>query len=200
MPVLLVLVAVAMGSFPTGVVLTHGTVEGDIRSRGSGNTGAANVARNAGFKAGAMVALIDILKGAIPVILAQWWGAGEALVFLVALAAVLGHDFSIFLHFRGGKGVATTLGVALALAPAAALIAVGLWVAVIAVWRYSSLASLVALTILPVLVAMSGRPPAYVWTMFVLFLVGAAKHWENILRLVAGREQKFGGPRLTGDA
>ncbi len=185
---LLTCVAFLAGSFPSGVVLGRLATGRDIRQFGSGNIGAANVARAAGFKVGAGVALLDILKGTLPVLLGVWIGLGHAALALAALAAVLGHDFSLFLRFRGGKGVATTLGVMLVLAPLATVLAMATWLVVLGIWGYSSLASLVALALLPIFVGMTGQAPVYVMLASVLFLLSAAKHWENIIRLAHGRE------------
>jgi glycerol-3-phosphate acyltransferase PlsY len=184
-------VAFLVGSFPSGVVLTRLLTGRDVRDVGSGNIGAANAVRAGGFKVGAAVALADILKGVIPVLLGRWIGLGASELALVALAAVLGHDFSLFLRFKGGKGVATTLGVALVLAPLATALAMITWVGILLPWRISSLASLVALAFLPVYVWLTGGPPAYVVVTIVLFLLSAAKHWENIVRLAHGKEPSF---------
>ena len=180
--------AFVLGSFPSGVVLGRLVTGRDVRQFGSGNIGAANVARAAGFKVGAGVAVLDILKGVIPVLIGRWVGLGHASLALVALAAVLGHDFSIFLRFKGGKGVATTLGVSFALAPFVAVLAGATWLVVLGIWGYSSLASLLALALLPIFMGVSGQPPVYVVLAFVLFVLGAAKHWQNIIRLAYGRE------------
>ncbi len=187
----LVCCAILMGSIPTGVLVSRLLTGRDVRELGSGNFGAANVARTAGMKVGLLVALIDILKGVIPVVLGRWIGLDHPQLALVAVAAVLGHDFSMFLRLRGGKGVATTVGIALALSPLAALLAAVTWIVVILTFGYSSLASLVSLALLPLYLAITGQPSAYVLAASSLFLIGAAKHWENIIRLAHGKESKF---------
>jgi glycerol-3-phosphate acyltransferase PlsY len=184
-------VAFLFGSFPSGVVVTRLLTGRNVREVGSGNIGAANAVRAGGFKVGGAVALADILKGVVPVLLGSWVGLGSSQLALVALVAVLGHDFSIFLHFKGGKGVATTLGVVLVLAPLAAVLAMVTWVVVLLPWRISSLASLLALALLPLYVWLTGGPPAYVVLTILLFLLGAGKHWENIVRLAHGKEPSF---------
>jgi glycerol-3-phosphate acyltransferase PlsY len=179
-----------IGSFPTGVVVTRLLTGQDVRKIGSGNIGASNVSRAAGLKGGVIVAVGDICKGVVPILIGYQIGAGHLGLTVTGLAAVLGHDFSIFLRFRGGKGVATTLGVALALAPWAAVCALAIWLVVFLVWRYTSLASLLALaSLIPILTALH-QPPEYVLLATLLFLLAAAKHWENILRLAQGRELK----------
>jgi glycerol-3-phosphate acyltransferase PlsY len=187
-----------IGSFPTGVVVTRLVTGQDVREQGSGNIGAANVVRAAGFKVGAGVALLDIVKGVIPVMIGRHIGLDSAALVMVAVIAVVGHDFSIFLRFRGGKGVATTLGVVLALAPLAALIAMVTWVAVMVVSRYSSLASLTALAALPLYVAITRQPLVVVLLTCVLFAIAVAKHWDNLTRLAQGKESKFQLPGPHG--
>jgi acyl phosphate:glycerol-3-phosphate acyltransferase len=193
---LLLPVAFLFGSIPTGLVLTRARTGKDIRELGSGNIGASNVARNAGFKLGALVCLIDILKGVVPVLLGVLLGLDHAGLALVALAAVAGHDFSVFLRFRGGKGVATTLGVAMILAPLATTLAIAFWIVTIAIWRYTSVASLIGLTVLPLGALLTGRPAPFLAALGALAVLGFAKHWENILRLAQGRENKFRMRRL----
>lgn len=180
-----------LGSLPSGVIAARTLAGVDIRRAGSGNIGAANVARTAGMKAGILVAVIDILKGVVPVLLGLWAGVDQSSLALIALAAVFGHDFSIFLSFKGGKGVATTLGVALVLAPLATVVALLLWIAIFAIFRYSSVASLVSLLVLPLGALLTSSPPVYALALLALFLLAAGKHWENILRLAQGRENKF---------
>lgn len=187
----LVVLGYLCGSFPSAVILTRRATGRDIRTQGSGNPGAVNVARSAGFATGVTVAVLDILKGAAPVALGLALGVAPIWLALTAVAAVLGHDFSFVLRGKGGKGVATTLGVALALAPLAALGAGLVWVAVTLVTRYSSLASLLALAALPPLIWLANGPRAYVWATLALALLAIAKHRDNIVRLHRGTERKF---------
>lgn len=196
--VLAVLVAVVAGSFPSGVALGRLVTGRDVRDYGSGNIGAANAARMGGFKVGAGVAMLDVLKGVLPVLLGRMLGLAPAELAIVGLAAVIGHDFSIFLRFQGGKGVATTLGVALGLAPIGMIIAALLWLAVLLRSRYSSLASLIALAVLPLAVAVTGSPPAYVTLGFGLFILATIKHRGNIGRLISGTEQRFRNRHADG--
>lgn len=199
---LLVLAAAyVFGSFPSGLVLARLVAGTDVRQVGSGNIGAANTARAAGVKVGVLVAVLDVLKGMLPVLLGRWLGLDAAALAAAAGAAVLGHDFTIFLRFRGGKGVATTLGVALALAPAAAALSVAAFVILVLIWRYTSVASLSALALLPVLMAFTRQPAAYVVLAVLLFVLAVAKHWENIIRLMNGTEPRFRSrPEPSDDA
>lgn len=193
-----VFAALVAGSFPSGVVLGRLMTGRDVRDFGSGNTGAANAARVGGFKVGAGVAILDVLKGVLPVLLGRMLGLGPPELAIVALAAVLGHDFSIFLRFHGGKGVATTLGVALALAPVGTIVAALLWLIVLLRSRYSSLASLTALAVLPLTMGFTGGPPAYVTLGSGLFVLAAVKHGGNITRLLRGTETGFRGRENHG--
>lgn len=188
---LVVGLAFLLGSIPTGVVLSRTLGGGDVRRHGSGNIGAANVVRTSGFKIGALVGLIDILKGVVPVLIGRLAGLDHSSLALIAIVAVLGHDFSLFLRLRGGKGVATTLGAALALAPPAAVGAMLGWLVFMYVFRYSSLASLSSLGLLLIFLAITAQPIQYVAAGLFLLVLGLWKHRDNIDRLAAGKEPKF---------
>lgn len=193
MSILLVAAAYLLGSFPSGVVLGRLAGVPDVRKIGSGNIGAANAARAGGRWFGVAVALSDALKGLLPILLGRAVAADAVTLALIATAAVAGHDFSLYLGFRGGKGVATTLGAAIGLAPSAALITIVLWVGTLAITRYASLASLLALAILPLTLGLSGAPLPEVIAAFALFVLGMIKHAGNIARLITGTE-----PRIYG--
>lgn len=195
----IVLLAILAGSFPSGVVLSRIFLDRDIREVGSGNIGAANAARAGGIKLGVGVACLDILKGVLPLLLGRWLGLDAIGLSIAALATVLGHDFSIFLHFKGGKGVATTLGAAVVLAPIAAVLAALCWVLTLLLRGYTSLASLVSLALLPVFVAITRQPPAFVVVTALLFVLAAIKHVENISRLLSGTERSFRQRPARGD-
>lgn len=196
---LIPVIAYALGSVPFGflIVKTRGS---DIRQSGSGNIGAANVARNAGAIAGALTLILDAAKGYLAVLIAARWTHGDIRWMMVAaLAAVIGHMFPVWLAFKGGKGVATGLGVFLPICAEAVGIAVILWIAMVLFWRYSSLGSIVAAVALPVLVYLlyaPGRAPGAfvtVGTILISILV-LFKHRSNIERLISGTESrlKFG--------
>jgi glycerol-3-phosphate acyltransferase PlsY len=172
----------------------------DIRTLGSGNPGATNVWRALGFKLGIAVALLDIAKGAAAALLGLWLG-GDLVGVLAGVAAMVGHWRPLFLGFaRGGKIVATTGGVALAIAPLAALAAAGVWLAVFFLTRYASLASIVAAVSLPLWALLLGAS----WPVLA-FTAGAALaivvlHRANVRRLLAGEENRIElrRPRLGG--
>jgi glycerol-3-phosphate acyltransferase PlsY len=173
----------------------------DIRSTGSGNIGAANVTRSAGFAPGILTLLLDAAKGYAAVWLAsRWTGGNIRWMMIAAILAVIGHMFPVWLGFRGGKGVATGLGVFLPICPGAVAAAVVLWLAVVIFWRYSSLGSLAAAVALPVFVyilyAPGHAPPLFVTLGTVLFSVLVLlKHHPNIARLIAGSEPRINFPR-----
>jgi glycerol-3-phosphate acyltransferase PlsY len=135
-----------------------------------------------------------MLKGLVAVLLGRHLGLHPAGLAMVALAAVLGHNFSIFLRFRGGKGVATSFGVALGLTPAAAVLAMLSWPVGTLGLGYASAGSLLALGLLPVFMAITRQDPSFVVLGIVLFVLAASKHWENILRLMHGKEPRIKRP------
>ncbi len=190
---LLVLFAYLLGSIPTGVVVARILGGVDPRGAGSGNIGATNVGRTLGHAAGAVTLAGDALKGFIP---AAWAVAifpdAPWAVATVAFAAFAGHVFPLYLGFRGGKGVATGLGVFLAVAPGSALVAAGVFAAVAWKVRIVSLASLGSAAALPLLLAFFDHPGAMVTLgLAVAGLVGW-KHEDNFQRLLAGTEARMG--------
>jgi glycerol-3-phosphate acyltransferase PlsY len=193
--------AYLLGSIPFGLLLVKAQGGPDIRSIGSGNIGAANVARNAGPIPGALTLLLDAGKGYLAVWLAARGTGGNAhWIMAAAVAAVIGHVFPIWLRFRGGKGVATSLGVFLPICWQAVVAAAVLWLLVVGFWRYSSLGSIAAAAALPLLVylfyAPHRAPATYVslCTVFISVLV-IVMHRPNIQRLIAGKEHRLGAPR-----
>ena len=180
------------GSIPFGLLIAKASKGVDVRGIGSGNIGATNVLRAAGKGAAALTLALDMLKGWAPVALGRVVGASDALVAGVALAAFLGHLYPIFLRFRGGKGVATFLGVLLALLPTVAFMAVGVWLLVAAVFRYSSLADLVAAAASPLLVWLLDGRRDFVALAVVLSGFILIRHRENMRRLLAGEERRIG--------
>jgi len=189
-PVVFLLVAYVVGSIPTGVLLAR-AVGVDVRSEGSGNIGATNVARTAGRKLGILTLVGDVLKGLLPVVAARALGQPEAVVAAVAVAALAGHVFSIFLRMQGGKGVATGAGVLLGLAPSVAPIPLVLFAAIFALSRIVSLASIVAAVSAPIALFVLGRSSTVTVAALVIAGLIVFRHGENISRLLAGTEQRF---------
>ncbi|SDL08252.1 glycerol-3-phosphate acyltransferase PlsY [Maridesulfovibrio ferrireducens] len=179
-----------LGSLPFGLFIAKIGCGIDPRTEGSKNTGATNVARLCGFKYGVAALLLDIAKGFIPVLMASQYSHNWMFLSLVALSAVLGHVFSIFLDMRGGKAVATTIGAFLVLAPAATLWAVIFCVAVIMLSGYVSMGSLTLAVALPVLALLTGSFGA-VLLGCVLTLILFWTHRENIRRLATGEENSW---------
>jgi acyl phosphate:glycerol-3-phosphate acyltransferase len=190
--------AYLLGSIPFGLLIVKAQGGPDIRSAGSGNIGAANVARNAGAVAGALTLLLDAGKGYLAVWLAAHWTGGNVHWMMAsAVAAVIGHMFPIWLRFRGGKGVATSLGVFLPICWQAVAAAAALWLVVVAFWRYSSLGSITAAAAMPVLVYLyyspHRAPATYISLSTILIsLLVLAKHRGNLERLIAGKENRLG--------
>ncbi len=187
---LLIAAAYLLGSIPTGLLL--GRIYGiDVRKEGSGNIGATNLYRTVGRKVGVITLAGDCLKGLLPVLAVKYSSLPPDYAAWVGLAAFSGHVFSVFLKFRGGKGVATALGVFLALSPPAVGIALGVFVLLMLIWRYVSLASISAAAAMPVAVwALGGGRVMGIVTIIVAVIV-IIRHTENIKRLAAGMENKF---------
>jgi glycerol-3-phosphate acyltransferase PlsY len=183
-----------LGSIPFGYLLVLVFRGEDVRRSGSGNIGATNVSRKSPML-GAVTLLLDALKGSAAVWLAHAIAPSYPLMCMAALCAVIGHMFPLWLRFHGGKGVATGLGSFVVITPKAVLIATGVFIVVVLVFRYVSLGSIVAVASLPLLVyelrALGGAPPAlaFVATTSLLIIV---KHHENIRRLLAGTESRVG--------
>jgi acyl phosphate:glycerol-3-phosphate acyltransferase len=188
---LLVLGGYFLGSVPTGFLA--GWVSGvDVRRVGSGNIGTANVLRAAGKWAAVFTMLGDMIKGLVPVVVARLVTENEWVVAAVALAAVVGHCFPVFLRFKGGKGVATGAGTSIGLAPVVGLGLFALWWAVVLVSRYTSLGAIAVMVLSPVAFYLSGQPTPYV----LYTIAGGAlilwRHRENARALLKGTERKIG--------
>ena len=188
--VVMLVAAYLLGSIPTGLLL--GKIWGvDVRKEGSGNIGATNLYRTVGRSVGAITLLGDCLKGAIPALLVKHYSLPVEYVAWVGLAAFCGHVFSIFLMFRGGKGVATALGVFLVLSPLAVVFALAVFVGFMLVWRYVSLGSIMSAAVMPLAVAfLDGDRTIFLVTLIISSVV-IVKHHGNIKRLLAGAENRF---------
>ena len=179
-----------LGSIPMGVLASRLFGLGDLRKIGSGNIGATNVLRTGNKKAAAATLLLDAAKGAVAVLIAGRWGPDAAA--LAALGAVLGHLFPVWLGFRGGKGVATLLGVTLALSWPAGLCALVAWAGAAALTRISSIGGLASALAAPVALWAFGALEAVVLAAVMAALVWA-RHWQNIGRILRGEESRIGG-------
>jgi glycerol-3-phosphate acyltransferase PlsY len=182
--------AYLLGSVPFGVLIARALGLGDLRRIGSGNIGATNVLRTGNKGAAAATLLLDGAKGAVAVLAARHF-AGESAAMLAGLAAFLGHLYPVWLGFRGGKGVATFLGVMLALAWPVGLAACATWAAVAAAFRFSSLAALAAAASAPLWLLLLG-PHQAVWLALALAALVFLRHRANIARLLEGTEPRIG--------
>lgn len=195
--------AYLLGSIPFGLILVRIFRKQDIRQQGSGNIGATNVVRTGGKGLGAAVFLLDAAKGLIAVMIGKDIGGLSGLsqpliqdlVATAALCAILGHIYTVWLSFKGGKGVATGFGVFLAIDPLSALAALLVFIVVFALSRYVSLSSIIAAIVFPLAALL--RPhermtPLMVAVVVILPLIVIAKHHANIRRLLAGTEYRFG--------
>lgn len=201
------IVAYLLGSVPFGYLIVRARLGADVRESGSGGTGATNVSRSAGKVAGVATLVLDALKGAAAVLIARWmlgggtdptapsadWGIALAAIFVI-----VGHMFPVWLGFRGGKGVATGVGVFLVLAPMAVALAAVIFVLVVWLTRYISLGSIIAATTIPLFVLFQisrEKPAADPAPLKTVAIVGALliifAHRQNIIRLVQGSESKF---------
>ena len=204
--VMLVVCAYLMGSVPWGFII--GKAKGiDVRTVGSKNIGATNVTRCVGKKAGKLCFVLDFLKGALPVIAAQYVFRNastvpmEYVVIAALFATVLGHMFPVFLKFKGGKGVSTAAGAVMALTPYALLAALLVWVVVFLASRYVSLASIAAAAVLPIVAWVFylvdfgnqlARSPEVLIFLTIVSLLAILRHHANIVRLLNGTENRFG--------
>src|SRR4030067_1032080 len=190
--ILMIFISYLTGSIPFGIIIASVMGAGDIRKQGSGNIGATNVLRTTGKLGGAMTLLLDALKGAVPVLAAKsLWGI-DNWTLAIALAAIIGHNYTVFLRFRGGKGVATSLGVLLALWPYIGLISIGIWIGSMFIWKYSSLAALISFGLLPAVTAIGEKNILFIIFTVIISSLLFFRHIENIRRLIAGQEGRIG--------
>ena len=191
MEILLILFGYLLGSVPTGFIL--GLMAGiDVRNAGSGNVGATNVARVAGKRRGVLTLIGDTAKGVVPVILALQMGAGLTITVLAGAAAFVGHLYPIFLKFHGGKGVATALGVFVALAPPAAFVLVVIFIAIALTSRIVSVGSIATSLAAPLILWLFSYPPVVIGMAAVFAAAITVRHRSNIQRLLNGTEPRFG--------
>lgn len=205
--ILTAVVSYLLGSIPTGFLV--GKARGiDIRTIGSGNIGATNVFRYLGTIAGIAVLFADALKGLLAVALVAWlcwkgFGASggtftrEWLEIDAGLAAILGHNYTCWLHFKGGKGIATSAGVLAALVPYSLLIILAIWIVVLGLTRFVSLASICASFALPFATWLTGRSSTLIAITSAMTFLAIYKHKSNIRRLLRGTETRIGTKKVT---
>jgi len=189
---LLPVVAYLLGSISSAVVIARAKGLQDPREVGSGNPGATNILRYGGKTAAVLTLLGDVLKGVIPVLIARALTDDAVIITLCGFAAFLGHLLPVFFGFRGGKGVATALGVWFALNPWVGLALLTTWLLIAVLFRYSSLAALVASALAPLYVAWLSPGAPYLLTMIVMSAILIFRHRANIRKLIAGTETRIG--------
>jgi glycerol-3-phosphate acyltransferase PlsY len=192
----LLIVAYLLGSIPFGQMISKKVAKLDITKAGSGNIGAANVAREVGIKWGIVTLLADVLKGFIPVVCAQYLlgsstEINEVLKGIIGLAALLGHQFSIYNHLKGGKGVATYLGVFLVISPISCLLCGMIFCIIVWIWRYISLGSIVATFSMSLFLYFTGHPNVIIILSLIISSLVTFQHRENIRRLIRRNERRW---------
>jgi glycerol-3-phosphate acyltransferase PlsY len=193
--VLWLLASYFLGAIPTSYLLTRVFAGIDLRQHGSGNLGATNLYRVLGWKYAVPAALVDIAKGIIPVLLfAPQVSESQLFALACGVAAIFGHVFSVFVRFKGGKGVATAAGVMLGLAPVALAVSAAVWAVLVRLTGYVSLGSIIAAAVLPVAVYLleGSRTPTLVWVAAAIAGGVIILHRRNIQRLIKGTENRFG--------
>ena len=191
--ILFIFLSYLAGAIPFGVIISRKTAGIDITRKGSGNIGATNVAREIGIKWGLLTLLLDLLKGFIPVFIARNYitEVNGFLLIIISLAILLGHRFSPFLKFTGGKGVATAFGIFLALSPVSAIISLCVFIITVYLSNYVSLGSIVGACIMPITLSILNKPAALIITAFFTASLILIAHSSNITRIIRGEERKW---------
>jgi glycerol-3-phosphate acyltransferase PlsY len=190
--IILVLVGYVVGSISCAILVCRAIGAPDPRSTGSRNPGATNVLRVAGKKAAAATLVGDSLKGLLPLLAGRWLGADHAMLAMIGMAAFLGHLYPIFFGFRGGKGVATLIGVLLGLAWPLGLIFIAIWLLMAKVFRISSLSALIASLMMPPVGYAFALPTSYLVTISIMVVLLLWRHRSNIRNLLNGGESHIG--------
>ncbi|HUU39748.1 MAG TPA: glycerol-3-phosphate 1-O-acyltransferase PlsY [Desulfatiglandales bacterium] len=193
---LLFIGAYLLAAIPSGLLISRKVEKLDITKAGSGNIGAANVAREVGLKWGLITLLIDILKGFVPVVAAHYLigssaGISEALKGIIGISALLGHQFPVYHYFKGGKGVATCLGVFLAISPISCLFSVIIFIILVYLWRYISLGSISAAVTMPLWLYIMGHSTTIIFLSMIMSFLIIFQHRANIQRLIQGTERMW---------
>ncbi len=182
-----------LGAIPFGLLVVRAATGRDIRKEGSGNIGASNVFRVAGPAVGGLVLALDALKGAGPVLIARRLELGPAIIVAAGLAAIIGHNWSVFLRGRGGKGIATSYGALLALSLTAGAIAAAVWIVVAVASRYASLASLLGVLSVPITMWVGREPIEHLGFGAIAVVLAFYRHRSNVGRLLRGDELRITG-------
>ena len=193
---IIIITAYLLGNISTSYIVAKRLAGVDIRTQGSGNAGSTNVLRTLGKKAGALTFIGDVLKGLIAVLIARFIAYGANLddttcAYIAVVAVVLGHNYPVFLGFKGGKGVATSLGSMLGMNPLVALLCLGFFIIIVAITKYVSLGSMLGIGLSPVIMMINHNTKGVLVTLFLTISV-VITHKENIKRLLNGTERKLG--------
>ena len=193
---IIIITAYLLGNISTSYIVAKRLAGVDIRTQGSVNAGSTNVLRTLGKKAGALTFIGDVLKGLIAVLIARFIAYGVNLddttcAYIAVVAVVLGHNYPVFLGFKGGKGVATSLGSMLGMNPLVALLCLGFFIIIVAITKYVSLGSILGIGLSPVIMMLNHNTKGVLVTLFLTISV-AITHKENIKRLLNGTERKLG--------
>lgn len=196
--VALIVCGYLIGSVSSAILVCRALGHGDPRTDGSGNPGATNVLRIAGKVPAGLTLVGDWAKGTLPVLAAVALGADSAVLAATGLAAFFGHLYPVFFRLQGGKGVATGMGVILAWSPWTLVAVAVTWLAVAGVFRYSSVAAMVAFALAPIYMLWLTANPVLAVATVILAVASVWRHRDNILRLASGEEKKIGGPEPAG--
>ena len=193
---IIIITAYLLGNISTSYIVAKRLAGVDIRTQGSGNAGSTNVLRILGKKAGALTFIGDVLKGLIAVLIARFIAYGANLddttcAYIAVVAVVLGHNYPVFLGFKGGKGVATSLGSMLGMNPLVALLCLGFFIIIVAITKYVSLGSILGIGLSPIIMMINHNNKGVLVTLFLTISV-VITHKENIKRLLNGTERKLG--------
>ena len=193
---IIIITAYLLGNISTSYIVAKRLAGVDIRTQGSGNAGSTNVLRTLGKKAGALTFIGDVLKGLIAVLIARFIAYGVNLdnttcAYIAVVAVVLGHNYPVFLGFKGGKGVATSLGSMLGMNPLVALLCLGFFIIIVAITKYVSLRSILGIGLSPIIMMINHNNKGVLVTLFLTISV-VITHKENIKRLLNGTERKLG--------
>ncbi|BCJ85371.1 glycerol-3-phosphate acyltransferase [Effusibacillus dendaii] len=189
---LAILLGYLLGSISFSYLIGRITMNIDIREHGSGNAGATNTLRVLGKKAAIFVLLGDVLKGVVAVWIGYLLTHSEEGLALAGLASIVGHNWPVYFGFRGGKGVATTIGVMISIVPTASLYAGIVAILILLITRMVSVFSLLFQTILPIAIWLSGAPSVYFWSSIVTAVLSYWRHRSNIVRILEGKESRIG--------
>lgn len=193
---IIIITAYLIGNISTSYIVAKRLAGVDIRTQGSGNAGSTNVLRTLGKKAGALTFIGDVLKGLIAVLIARFIAYSVNLdnttcAYIAVVAVVLGHNYPVFLGFKGGKGVATSLGSMLGMNPLVALLCLGFFIIIVAITKYVSLGSILGIGLSPIIMMINHNNKGVLVTLFLTISV-VITHKENIKRLLNGTERKLG--------